>query len=83
MSAVKYWEVTCDGCGYAIQHIPHSLPRTPDEMKAWGILYKNGLHFCNKACYETYKERRSLLKKEAALRAVASVTSKVSTSKKE
>lgn len=83
MSAVKYWEVICDGCGCAIQRISCSLPRTPDEMKAWGILYKNGLHFCNEACYAAYKERRSLLKKEAALRAVASVTSKVSTSKKE
>lgn len=80
MSAVKYWEVTCDGCGYAIQHIPFSLPRTPDELQAWGILYKNGLHFCNAVCYMAYKERRSLLKKEAALRAVASATSKVSTS---
>lgn len=34
MSAVKYWEVRCDGCGCVIHHIPCSLPRTPDEMQA-------------------------------------------------
>lgn len=53
---VKRWyEVTCDMCGYALNHYVDRAPSTR-LLQGDGIVVKDGKHFCDDECLRRYLE---------------------------
>jgi hypothetical protein len=49
----KWYEVTCDCCGVAINHYIEQKP-TKQMLVDDGCVIRNGKIFCTKQCFERY-----------------------------
>lgn len=57
----KWYEITCDYCGGAMDHLPF---KPSDEcLKKDGVIIKRGKHFCCDECYTSWEEERKFNKK--------------------
>lgn len=50
----KWYEVTCDYCGFAINHYVGNKPGKKELENDGFIVYK-GLVFCSKQCFNDWK----------------------------
>lgn len=46
---MKWYEITCDYCGTAVNHLPYRPSN--DELEKDGIIIRRGKHFCCNQCY--------------------------------
>lgn len=53
----KVYEVTCDYCGWAINHYMGNKP-TADELKRDGFVVMGGMVFCSEQCRNDWRNQR-------------------------
>lgn len=54
----KWYEVSCDNCGYVINHYAGNKP-SKQELQEDGAFIKGNLVFCNKDCYKEYLNKQN------------------------
>lgn len=53
----KWYELSCDYCGGAINHYPDRKP-SKELLKKDCAVVSGDKHFCTQGCYEQYKKQK-------------------------
>ena len=53
----KWYEVTCDYCGFAMNHYPGRKP-TPEELRSDGFICTSTKQFCSEECFANWNHDR-------------------------
>lgn len=57
MAIEKIYEIICDNCGCAANHLPFK-PTTKLQFKNCGIYYYKGFHLCSEDCLMEFVSKK-------------------------